>query len=127
MAVRKSMNVSITPEWEGFIQGLLASGRYHSVSEVLREGLRLLQQAERGRLLEKWLVEGLTRDERARLPAELLEQARLRIGAKIREGLDALNRSAVADGDEFFARWKARLGAAGKGSTKASSRVKRRA
>ena len=121
------MNVSITPELERFVQGLVSSGRYHSASEVFRDGLRLLEAAERERLLEKWLVEGLTPDERAKLPADLLEQARLRIGAKIQEGLDALNRGAVADGDEFFARWKSRLDPAGTGTAKASSRVKRRA
>lgn len=121
------MNVSITPELEQFVQGLVSSGRYHSASEVFRDGLRLLEQIERGRLLEKWLVEGLTPDERAKLPADLLEQARLRIGAKIQEGLNSLNRGAVVDGDEFFARWKARLDAAGKDTTKASSRVKRKA
>ena len=77
------MNVSITPELERFVQDLVSSGRYHSASEVFRDGLRLLEEAERGRLLEKWLIEGLTPDERAKLPAGLLEQARSQIGAKI--------------------------------------------
>lgn len=121
------MNVSITPELERFVQKLVASGRYHSASEVFREGLRLLEQAERGRLLEKWLAEGLTPDERAKLPAGLLEQARAQIGAKIQEGLEALKRGSVVDGEKFFARWKARLDTTGAGTAKSSSRVKRRA
>jgi len=121
------MNVSITPELERFVQGLVASGRYHSASEVFRDGLRLLEQSERRRLLEKWLGEGLAADERARLPAGLLEQARSQIGAKIQEGLEALKRGSVVDGDEFFARWRARLEASGTSTAKRSSRVKRRA
>jgi len=125
MAVRSSMNVSITPELERFVQELVASGRYHSASEVFRDGLRLLEEAERHRLLEKWLVEELSPEERAKLPAELLEQARLRIGAKIQEGLGALAGGAVVDGDEFFARWNARL-AARTSTAKSPSRTKRR-
>lgn len=121
------MNVSITPELELFVQNLVASGRYHSASEVFRDGLRLLEQGERRRLLEKWLAEGLTPGERAKLPAGLLEQARSQIGAKIQEGLVALQRGSVVDGDKFFARWKARLDASGPGTAKRSSRVKRRA
>ena len=70
------MNVSVTPELERFVQDLVASGRYQSASEVFREGLRLLEQAERRRLLEKWLAEGLTPEERARVPANLLDEAR---------------------------------------------------
>lgn len=36
------MNVSLTPELEKFVQGKVESGLYHSASEVIREGLRLL-------------------------------------------------------------------------------------
>lgn len=31
---------------EGFVTKLVASGRYHSKSEVLREGVRLIQERE---------------------------------------------------------------------------------
>ena len=78
MAIRSSMNVSVTPELETFVQSLVASGRYHSASEVFREGLRLLEQAERTRLLEKWFVEGLTAEEQAQFPKDFLEKARSR-------------------------------------------------
>jgi len=37
------MNVSLTPELETYIQDKVASGRYSSASEVMREALRLLQ------------------------------------------------------------------------------------
>ncbi|MBN1492298.1 MAG: type II toxin-antitoxin system ParD family antitoxin [Phycisphaerae bacterium] len=118
------MNVSVTPELEEFVQGLVASGRYHSASEVFRDGLRLLERAEHRRLLEKWLAEGLTPDEQAKLPADLLQAARLRIETKIQEGLDALDAGQAVDGDEFFARLKARLDKAA--TAQDSPRVKRR-
>ncbi len=44
------MNVSVGKDLEDFARGKVASGDYASVSEVVREGLRLLK--ERDRLLE---------------------------------------------------------------------------
>jgi antitoxin ParD1/3/4 len=38
------MNISLTPELEAFVQTQLKSGLYHSQSEVIREGLRLLKR-----------------------------------------------------------------------------------
>jgi antitoxin ParD1/3/4 len=122
------MNVSITPELEQFVRELVASGRYNSASEVFRDGLRLLQQAERRRLLEKWLTEGLTPEEQAKLPADVLEKARSRLQAKIQEGLEAIERGDVVDGEEFLAGWKARLEAAPSSTVARSpSAIKRRA
>ncbi|MFN7466950.1 MAG: type II toxin-antitoxin system ParD family antitoxin, partial [Pseudanabaena sp.] len=40
------MNVSLTPELESFIQGKVSTGLYYSASEVVREGLRLLQERD---------------------------------------------------------------------------------
>jgi antitoxin ParD1/3/4 len=40
------MNVSLTPELEAVIQSKVRSGMYNSASEVVREGLRLLQQRD---------------------------------------------------------------------------------
>ena len=40
------MNVSLTPELEKVITDRVASGRYHSASEVVREALRLLEQQD---------------------------------------------------------------------------------
>jgi len=124
MAIRASVNVSITPELEEFVQSLVASGRYHSASEVFREGLRLLERAEHRRLLEKWLAEGLSPEERAKLPADLLAEAGSRLEAKIKEGLDALDAGEAVDGDAFFVRWKARLEKSA--TVPAANRVKRR-
>ena len=126
MAIRISMNVSVTPELESFVQGLVVSGRYHSASEVFRDGLRLLQRDEETRLLDKWLVEGLAPDEAASIPPDVLNRARESIRAKVREGLDEARRGEFVDGEEFFARWKTRLGEA-VASTPQKSGVKRRA
>lgn len=40
------MNVSLTPELEAFVHEKVASGRYTSASEVVRESLRLLEERE---------------------------------------------------------------------------------
>ncbi|HXG63517.1 MAG TPA: type II toxin-antitoxin system ParD family antitoxin [Blastocatellia bacterium] len=40
------MNVSLTPELEEFVNKKVDSGRYHSSSEVVRAGLRLLQEQD---------------------------------------------------------------------------------
>jgi antitoxin ParD1/3/4 len=40
------MNVSLTPELEKYISNKVASGLYHSASEVIREGLRLLKDQD---------------------------------------------------------------------------------
>jgi antitoxin ParD1/3/4 len=43
---RADMNVSLTPELEQYVQEKVASGMYYSASEVIREGLRLLQEKD---------------------------------------------------------------------------------
>jgi antitoxin ParD1/3/4 len=40
------MNVSLTPELELYVNGKVQSGMYHTASEVIREGLRLLKERE---------------------------------------------------------------------------------
>lgn len=40
------MNVSMGRRWEGFVDGLVKAGRYGSASEVVREGLRLVEERE---------------------------------------------------------------------------------
>lgn len=40
--MRHLMNISLTPTLEKFVQDKVASGLYNSVSEVIREALRLL-------------------------------------------------------------------------------------
>ncbi|HMG50990.1 MAG TPA: type II toxin-antitoxin system ParD family antitoxin, partial [Inquilinus sp.] len=42
-------NVHLTPELERFARKCVEEGRYNNVSEVVRSGLRLLQEAEERR------------------------------------------------------------------------------
>ena len=79
MAVRTSLNVSLTPELEQFVQGRLASGRYQTASEVVREGLRLLELQERDR-----------------------DAAYKALKAKLKRGAEQAERGEVVDGEEFL-------------------------
>ena len=40
------MNVSIGQRWQDFVDRVVRSGRYGSASEVVREGLRLVEERE---------------------------------------------------------------------------------
>lgn len=73
------MNVSLTPELEELVHERVRSGRYTSASEVVREALRLLNDRDEVR--------------RARLDE---------IRGKVDEGLRALKRGEVRDGDELI-------------------------
>lgn len=58
------MTISLTPELDRFVHRQVASGRFASSSEVIRAGLRLLEDAERERetkreALRAWLRESL--------------------------------------------------------------------
>ncbi len=58
------MNVSLTPELEKFVTDKVASGRYTSASEVVREALRLLEREEKSR---KEQLEDFNRELRRRI------------------------------------------------------------
>lgn len=88
MATRENIGVSFTPQQAEFLAACVASGRYPSTSEVVREGLRLLEDRQRRREAE-------------------LERAR----ALIREGGDQLDRGEVVDGETFFREWDEELDA----------------
>jgi antitoxin ParD1/3/4 len=79
MPTRTSLNVSLTPELEQFVQSRLASGRYQTASEVIREGLRLLEEREQSR-----------------------EAALEELRAKIRRGREQADRGELLDGDAVF-------------------------
>jgi antitoxin ParD1/3/4 len=73
------MNISLTPELEAFVNSRVASGRYQSASEVMREGLRLLEERE------------------------LIREAALaEIKQKIAVGLEQARRGDLLDGEEVF-------------------------
>jgi antitoxin ParD1/3/4 len=57
-------NVNLGPHFDRFVQEKLAEGRYQNASEVVRAGLRLLEDAEATNL-----------ERRAALRAELAERA----------------------------------------------------
>ena len=40
------MNISLTPQLEALVKAKVKSGMYHSASEVVRDGLRLLEERE---------------------------------------------------------------------------------
>lgn len=40
------MNVSVGQRWEEFVNAVVKDGRYGSASEVVREGLRLVEERE---------------------------------------------------------------------------------
>lgn len=46
---RTTVNISITPELDAFLQSRVESGRYQTTSEVVREALRLLEHREKER------------------------------------------------------------------------------
>ena len=54
-----TMNVNLSPQLEAMVKARVASGRYTSASEVVREALRLMEQQDQLRL---WQFEQLRRD-----------------------------------------------------------------
>ena len=86
MAKRENISVSFTPHHAEFLASCVASGLYQSMSEVVREGLRLLE----------------TQHDRRR--AELARARTL-----IQEGAEQLARGDVVDGETFFRDWEREL------------------
>lgn len=76
---RTTVNVSLTPELDAFVQSRVNSGRYQTTSEVVREALRLLEHQERQR-----------------------ESAFLELKAKLEHGAAQAQRGELLDGEEVF-------------------------
>ncbi|CAN5176008.1 type II toxin-antitoxin system ParD family antitoxin [soil metagenome] len=58
-------NVHLTPELEHFARDSVTQGRYNNVSEVVRDGLRLLQDRAAGRAaFEATLIEAMAEADR---------------------------------------------------------------
>ena len=79
------MNVSLTPELEKFVADKVASGRYTSASEVVREALRLLEDQEKSR-------------------AERLEE----FNRELQRRIDSLDRGEYVEPDEVWNRLRQR-------------------
>jgi antitoxin ParD1/3/4 len=78
-AARNTVNISITPAFDAFLQSCVDSGRYQTISEVVREALRLLQHQEQAR------------------------QASLsQLKAKLRRGVRQAERGELIDGEQVF-------------------------
>ena len=79
MANRTTVNISLTPELDAFLQSRVKSGRYQTTSEVVREALRLLERQEKER------------------------QAGFRqLKAKLKRGAAQAERGELIDGSEVF-------------------------
>ncbi|MEH2436257.1 MAG: type II toxin-antitoxin system ParD family antitoxin [Nostoc sp.] len=74
------MNISLTPELEQLVKDKVSSGKYNSVSEVMGEALRLLEERDRFR-----------------------DQRLAELKAKIQVGIEELERGEGIDGEEVFA------------------------
>jgi antitoxin ParD1/3/4 len=85
MVACNAMNVSLTPELEMLVTRKVQSGLYQSASEVVREGLRLLEEQDCLRELH-------------------LDEVR----KKIQAGLDQLDRGEGIPGDLVYADMKKR-------------------
>jgi antitoxin ParD1/3/4 len=91
MATRTTVNISLTPELNAFLQSRVNSGQYQTTSEVVREALRLLQHQEKERAaglkqLRAKLQRGATQAERGELldSAEVFEELRQLIAKRRR-------------------------------------------
>jgi antitoxin ParD1/3/4 len=76
---RTTVNISLTPELDAFLESRVKSGRYQTTSEVVREALRLLERQERGR-----------------------EEAFQQLKAKLERGAAEAERGELLDGDLVF-------------------------
>jgi antitoxin ParD1/3/4 len=83
---RRTLNVSLTAELEALIAQRVESGRYLSASEVVREGLRLLEERDR-----------------------LRDEALAGVRRKIEEGLASLDRGERIDGEALLAELERRI------------------
>lgn len=81
----RNPSVSLTSHQQEFVEGLVNSGRYHGVSEVLRAGLRLLEERE---ARQKALI--------------------ARLEAAVEEGLASGEPVLLESADELIARFTAR-------------------
>jgi antitoxin ParD1/3/4 len=72
------ISADLGPQLEGFVSRLVETGRYNSKSEVLREGIRLIQEREtRLAVLDQALARGIGDAEAGRVSPASAVLARL--------------------------------------------------
>lgn len=109
MADRQTRNVSLPPHQDAFVDAMVERGRFRTASEVVREGLRLVEENEHRRLLEKWLSEGLEGDEEEQLPAELKDRARDLFRGLVDTAVRDVENGRVSDGPTAMDRLREQL------------------
>lgn len=80
------------------------------VSEVVRHGS---EDAEHRRLLEKWVYEGLSEEEKNRIPPALLENVRAHFRQLVDTALRDVANDRVTDGPAAMQRLRERIEAQG--------------
>lgn len=72
-----TQTITLGSHWSDFVSSLVESGRYASVSEVVRESLRLLQEREAASTLEtlrQALIDGENSTPAGQLDIEAIKQ-----------------------------------------------------
>lgn len=90
-----TLNISLTPELAALIDEKVSSGMYHSASEVVREGLRLLKEQDEIRRLR---LEELRRE--IRKGTESLERGEAKVfhsSEELAAHIEAEGRKLLAD------------------------------
>lgn len=80
------MNVSVGQEFEEYVRAKVESGDYASVSEVVRDGLRLMREKE-----------------------QLFEARVQSLRGEIQKGIDQVERGEVRDGETVMSELRAKL------------------
>lgn len=83
------MNVSLGTRWEQFVDAKVQTGDFQTASEVLREGLRLLEE----------------RDLVKRLSVDSIEE----LQGKLLAGIKSLDRGQGIEGEEAFKRLQGKI------------------
>lgn len=109
MADRQTINASLPPAMGEWVRAQVDSGRYRTVSEVMRDGVRLLQEAEHRRLIEKWMLDDLSADEAARLPTEMKTQIKDHFARLIDDARADVDSGRVVDGPKAMKQIEERI------------------